>query len=203
MTYQILICSQDALFSHMLELEFSMHGCAAKAVEHFPEDGFAEIVLLDLDSVSAPPPSAYRRMIGFTRGELPAEEQARRRCSVILRRPFDLRLLRREVLGEGERHLPTGTLSAVRTPRLTMGQTASEILLDGEPLSLTAVETRVLEHLMAHRGEIVSREELSHLIGDSPANKVEVYVCYLRRKLAKLTQIPLITTVRGKGYVLK
>ena len=203
MTYQILICSQDAVFAHMLELELSMQGYTVRTAEQFPKGDFAEVVLLDLDSASAPPVGVYRRMIGFTRGITPSEETARRRCSVILRRPFELRLLRREISGGPELAVQGGSVTAVRTPHLTRNATDGAIYLDDEPLSLTPVEARVLDSFMARRGEIVTREQLAALIGESTANKAEVYVCYLRRKMAAVTSVPLLKTVRGKGYVLK
>jgi DNA-binding response OmpR family regulator len=56
--------------------------------------------------------------------------------------------------------------------------------------------------LLANRGKAVSREALSALIGESATNKTDVHVCYLRRKIATVTERPIIKTVRGKGYKL-
>jgi len=49
-------------------------------------------------------------------------------------------------------------------------------------------------------GEPVSRERIAEGIGESSANKVDVYICYLRRKLEQVTGLRVIRTVRGKGY---
>ena len=60
--------------------------------------------------------------------------------------------------------------------------------------------------LMAHRGEIVSREMLESALqgeGKTDSNKVEVYLCFLRRKIERPLGLRLITTVRGKGYRLE
>ena len=47
-----------------------------------------------------------------------------------------------------------------------------------------------------------SKEELLSCIGESAANKLEVYICYLRRKTETGDGYRLIRTVRGKGYCI-
>jgi two-component system, OmpR family, copper resistance phosphate regulon response regulator CusR len=70
----------------------------------------------------------------------------------------------------------------------------------GEQIDLTDREFRLLEALLSHPGEILSRDELmSHVWGDDAdvaANIVEVYVSSLRRKLGA----ERIETIRGCGY---
>jgi DNA-binding response OmpR family regulator len=70
-------------------------------------------------------------------------------------------------------------------------------------VDLTAREFTVLETLLRHPGQVLSREQLlSHVWGydyDPGSNVVDVYVGYLRRKLGQRT----ITTVRGMGYRLE
>jgi DNA-binding response OmpR family regulator len=72
--------------------------------------------------------------------------------------------------------------------------------VDGRSVSLTAREFRMLETLMQHAGQVLSREQLlSHVWGydyDPGSNVVDVYVGYLRRKLGN----GAIQTVRGMGY---
>ena len=64
----------------------------------------------------------------------------------------------------------------------------------------------MLEHLMLNRGQCSSRAELLETVWDlKPAqttNIVDVYVNYLRRKLADIPPGVLIRTVRGKGYMI-
>lgn len=73
----------------------------------------------------------------------------------------------------------------------------------GKTISLTAREFTMLETLMRHPGQVLSREQLlSHVWGydyDPGSNVVDVYVGYLRRKLGEGS----IGTVRGMGYVLE
>ncbi|MBE6602228.1 MAG: winged-helix domain-containing protein [Ruminococcaceae bacterium] len=198
MKQEIVICTQDVVFGRMLELEFSFHGCSAQTVGSVPVGTVADVVLLDLDSAAAPPPDSYRRMIGFTRGRALSEDRTRRQCAMILHRPFEVRLLLREVLGEDEEGQAPDSL-----PLPSFSSTGGKLLLGGRELSLSPTEERILRYLLAHRGEAVSRSTLSELIGASSANKTDVYICYLRREIAKITPVNLIVTVRGKGYMVE
>jgi DNA-binding response OmpR family regulator len=70
-------------------------------------------------------------------------------------------------------------------------------------VELTAREFALLETLMRHPGQVLTREQLlSHVWGydyDPGSNVIDVYIGYLRRKLGEET----IETVRGMGYRLK
>ena len=73
---------------------------------------------------------------------------------------------------------------------------------DGRTVDLTAREFTMLEVLIRHAGQVLSREQLlSHVWGydyDPGSNVVDVYVGYLRKKLGSAS----IETVRGMGYRL-
>jgi len=73
---------------------------------------------------------------------------------------------------------------------------------NGTTVDLTAREFTMLEVLMRHAGQVLSREQLlSHVWGydyDPGSNVADVYVGYLRRKLGAGT----IETIRGMGYRL-
>lgn len=74
--------------------------------------------------------------------------------------------------------------------------------VDGQPLTLTAQELRVLTYLMHRAGQVVPRTELAEHLYASDAerdsNTIEVFVARLRRKLPAGS----IETVRGLGYRL-
>ena len=76
----------------------------------------------------------------------------------------------------------------------------------GRAIRLTAREFAVLEFLVRHAGEVVTRTALLDHVWDQnyagSTNVVDVYVGYLRRKLEAPFGRPLIRTVRGVGYVL-
>jgi DNA-binding response OmpR family regulator len=77
---------------------------------------------------------------------------------------------------------------------------ARRVTVDGEPVRLTVRELMVLETLLAHRGEVLSRDELlAHAWGhihDTGSNVVDVCIGRLRRKLGAQR----FETVRGAGY---
>jgi DNA-binding response OmpR family regulator len=74
-------------------------------------------------------------------------------------------------------------------------------------IELTAREFNVLEYLMRHAGEVVTRTMLAeHVWGDhydSLSNLIEVFVNRLRKKLETDGAPRLLHTVRGAGYVLR
>ena len=80
---------------------------------------------------------------------------------------------------------------------------ARTVAVAGEEVELTAQEYMLLETLVRHAGDVLSREELlSNVWGydfDPGSNVVDVYVGYLRRKLGA----DRIETVRGVGYRLR
>ncbi|SON54896.1 Transcriptional regulatory protein PhoP [Hartmannibacter diazotrophicus] len=77
---------------------------------------------------------------------------------------------------------------------------SGRVSVNGEPVKLTSHELRLLQYLMHHKDEVVSRTELTeHLYDqdfDRDSNTIEVFVGRLRRKLG----VDLIETVRGLGY---
>ena len=76
----------------------------------------------------------------------------------------------------------------------------------GREITLTSKEFAVLEYLMRHAGEVVTRERISaHAWDDNydPAsNVIDVYIARLRRKVDEEGELPLLTTIRGAGYRL-
>ena len=80
----------------------------------------------------------------------------------------------------------------------------------GLPIDLTAKEFALLEFLMLHRGECVSRSQLLaevwQMHAEAGTNIVDVYINYLRRKVdvgaTQDARSGLIETVRGAGYRL-
>ncbi|APX23651.1 MULTISPECIES: response regulator transcription factor [Salipiger] len=77
---------------------------------------------------------------------------------------------------------------------------------DGTLIELTRIELRLLELFVRHPGRVLSRDEISHvLLGRdwTPSDRsIDGHVARLRRKLALPdTDVPLIRSVRGVGYV--
>jgi two-component system response regulator PhoP len=81
---------------------------------------------------------------------------------------------------------------------------AKTVTVEGNAIELTTYEYRVLELLMLHPGEVLSKTELTeHLYdqdSDRDSNVIEVFVGRLRRKLDPAERYHPIDTVRGQGY---
>jgi two-component system response regulator PhoP len=81
-----------------------------------------------------------------------------------------------------------------------------EVRVDGGLVELTAYELKVLEYLMLHAGEVVSKTTLTeHLYEqdfDRDSNVIEVFIRRLRRKLDPSGALQPIETLRGSGYRL-
>ena len=102
--------------------------------------------------------------------------------------------------------------SGVPTERLRVGDLVLEPAARwaqraGKELDLTAQEFDLLEFLVRHRGQVMSRQRiLDHVWGyaATPAsNVVDIYVHYLRQKVDSGHDAKLIKTVRSVGYVVR
>lgn len=74
-------------------------------------------------------------------------------------------------------------------------------------IDLSAKEYALLEFFLRRPDELITRTQLWEHVWemgiDKFSNVVDVYVCYLRNKIDKDPFMPLIHTVRGKGYILQ
>lgn len=77
----------------------------------------------------------------------------------------------------------------------------------GRPVHLTPREYALLEFLAFHRGKVVTRsmiwEHLYDEYDENTSNVVDVYIRYLRNKVDKGFDPPLILTKWGEGYMLR
>ncbi|MBC6962578.1 MAG: DNA-binding response regulator [Nitrosomonas sp.] len=82
--------------------------------------------------------------------------------------------------------------------------TAQSVSVDGANIELTSFEYRLLEELVCHRGEILSKESLADALyphnEDRDSNVLEVMIGRLRRKLDPDGTLKPIETMRGRGY---
>ncbi|MGD9582585.1 MAG: response regulator transcription factor [Lysobacterales bacterium] len=87
---------------------------------------------------------------------------------------------------------------------IVLDTTAQTIAVNQQPVDLTTYEYKVLEYLMVHAGELVSKADLTEHIYqqdfDRDSNVLEVFIGRLRRKLDPDGSIKPIETVRGRGY---
>lgn len=82
--------------------------------------------------------------------------------------------------------------------------TAQSVSVDGVNIELTSFEYRLLEELVRHRGEVLSKESLADALyphdEDRDSNVLEVMIGRLRRKLDPDGVLKPIETMRGRGY---
>jgi DNA-binding response OmpR family regulator len=84
---------------------------------------------------------------------------------------------------------------------LTLARGAREVRVDGHEVELTQREFDLLEYLLRHAGQVVTRDELLEAVWGfvypGQTRTIEVHVAQLRKKLGRPD---LIRTVRGLGY---
>ena len=95
----------------------------------------------------------------------------------------------------------------LRIHDLEIDTSAHTVRRAGQDIHLTPREYALLEFLAFHRGEVVSRSQIwEHLYNEddeNTSNVVDVYIRYLRNKIDKGFEPPLILTRWGEGYQLR
>ncbi len=95
----------------------------------------------------------------------------------------------------------------IRIHDLEIDTATRSVKRSGQPIHLTPREYALLEFLAFHRGRVVSRtmiwEHLYDEHDENTSNVVDVYIRYLRNKIDKGFEQPLILTRWGEGYLLR
>ena len=114
-----------------------------------------------------------------------------------------------ELLARVRAHLRTpaqAEATRLRVAGIELDMLRRAVSRDGSPVHLSAKEFDLLAYFMRHPGQVLSREQLLNGVWDynhdPGTNIVEVYVGYLRRKLALADRPVPIQTVRSAGYRL-
>lgn len=94
-----------------------------------------------------------------------------------------------------------------RVGDLELDRLAHSVRRAGQEISLQPREFRLLEYLMRHAGQVVTRTMLLENVWDyhfdPQTNVIDVHVSRLRGKIEKDFDTPILHTVRGAGYMLK
>jgi len=97
--------------------------------------------------------------------------------------------------------------SQVRVGNLIVDLGTRDVWVDGVAVRLTEKEFQVLEALVLKKGHVLTKDHfLNYLYGgmDEPDAKIiDVFICKLRKKLANAGGTNLISTVWGRGYVIR
>ncbi|ANZ60113.1 DNA-binding response regulator [Secundilactobacillus paracollinoides] len=122
-------------------------------------------------------------------------------------KPFDIEELLariRVILRHSQQH--ENRDDTYQLGNLTLDAKARQVTYADNVVQLTQREYELLLVLIQHQGEALTRDELLDLVWgvnfEGQVNIVDVYVRYLRTKLDKYADKPLIETIRGVGYRL-
>jgi two-component system OmpR family response regulator len=90
---------------------------------------------------------------------------------------------------------------------LVLDRLSHKVTRAGEPIILQPREFRLLEYLMKHAGQVVTRTMLLENVWDyhfdPQTNVIDVHISRLRSKIDKNFGNPLLHTVRGAGYTIR
>lgn len=118
---------------------------------------------------------------------------------------FSELLARIEVLQR--RKNPKEAETIYRVGDLELDRLAHTAKRGGQDIILQPREFRLLEYLMRHAGQVVTRTMLLENVWDyhfdPQTNVIDVHISRLRSKIEKGFDTPLLHTVRGAGYMLK
>ncbi len=125
-----------------------------------------------------------------------------------LGKPFAISELQARVRALGRRN-PAEPAAILRLEDLELDRLRHAASRAGKPLDLTAREFDLLEYLMRHVDQVVSREMLARDVWKEPSrhspidNVIDVHIARLRRKLDEPFARKLLHTVRGVGFVIR
>jgi len=123
-----------------------------------------------------------------------------------LTKPFAFAELLARIEALLRRRRTTEDVTELDVGGLRMDLLTHKVSRDGTPIELQPREFRVLEYLMRHAGQVVTRTMLLENVWDynfdPQTNVIDVHISRLRQKIDKDFDRPLLQTVRGAGYRL-
>jgi len=124
-----------------------------------------------------------------------------------LTKPYALSELLARVEVLGRRRRPGEADTVYRVDGLELDRLSHTVTRDGKPLPLQPREFRLLEYLMKHAGQVVTRTMLLENVWDyhfdPQTNVIDVHISRLRAKIDRGFAEPLLQTVRGAGYMIR
>jgi two-component system OmpR family response regulator len=120
---------------------------------------------------------------------------------------FSELLARIEVLARRRANTPAREETVYHVGDLELDRLSRRVTRAGQTLDLQPREFRLLEYMMRHAGQVVTRTMLLEHVWDyhfdPQTNVIDVHVSRLRGKIDKGFDRPLLQTVRGAGYVIR
>lgn len=122
-------------------------------------------------------------------------------------KPFAFAELLARVEALGRRARNEGPVTSLEAGDLRMDLLSRAVSRAGRPIELQPREFRLLEFLLRHAGQVVTRTMLLEGVWDyhfdPQTNVIDVHVSRLRQKIDRPFGTPLIHTVRNAGYMLR
>ncbi|MBO1074220.1 winged helix-turn-helix domain-containing protein [Roseomonas marmotae] len=122
-------------------------------------------------------------------------------------KPFAFAELLARVEALGRRPAVDAPTTRLRIADLELDLLSRTVTRGGKRIDVQPREFRLLEHLMRHAGQVVTRTMLLEKVWDyhfdPQTNVIDVHVSRLRQKLDKGFDQPLIHTIRNAGYMIR
>lgn len=123
-------------------------------------------------------------------------------------KPFALAELLARIRAMGRRQqMSPANGNVLSLADLELDLRSREATRDGRRIELTSKEFALLETLMRHPGQVLTRSQLLEQVWNydvlTESNVVDTYIHYLRAKVDKDADVKLIRTVRGAGYAIR
>jgi two-component system, OmpR family, response regulator len=124
-----------------------------------------------------------------------------------LTKPYAYSELLARVEALARRQVPEEQVTKYVVGDLVLDRLSHRVMRAGEPLQLQPREYRLLEYLMKHAGQVVTRTMLLENVWeyhfDPQTNVIDVHISRLRAKIDRGFEAPLLHTVRGAGYMIR
>ena len=125
-------------------------------------------------------------------------------CDDYLVKPFAYSELKARTIILSKRRDNLTTSNELAVGKLKLDQRKRQVFLDGSEIVLKPREFKLLEYLMLHSGQVVTRTMLLEHVWDyhfdPQTNIIDVHISRLRTKIDQDPSNPMIETVRGAGY---
>ncbi|MBO0661852.1 response regulator transcription factor [Jiella sp. MQZ9-1] len=124
-----------------------------------------------------------------------------------LSKPFAISELLARVEVLGKRRGTKDVETSYRVGDLELDRLSHEVRRAGKPIVLQPREFRLLEYLMKHANQVVTRTMLLENVWDyhfdPQTNVIDVHISRLRSKIEREFGPPILHTVRGAGYIMR
>jgi two-component system, OmpR family, response regulator len=124
-----------------------------------------------------------------------------------LAKPYAFSELLARVEALNRRRKPGEAETTYRVGDLQLDRLSHNVIRAGQSIPLQPREFRLLEYLMKHAGQVVTRTMLLENVWDyhfdPQTNVIDVHISRLRAKIDKGFGDPLLHTVRGAGYMIR